>query len=378
MRYESDGASSFRRAETGLRVKSSRRSRRPSPFEGIPPQVFLIAQTPYSYLHHRSQRIADQLRDWGVPLVYVEESGGWRPYLTGRRRGLPRALGRSFRYHMNVLMGRSRPSDRLTKGAGKVDVVETPLSIPTTRFDSASLERLTASLFRQTLVHEVFPRRDSRLRSVALINSPLWGMVLQRGDFDRIVYDCIDDVSLYAGLASVSRFLGYEQRLVQVSDAVVATAASLEEHIRGLDPRIPITRIPNGVDVEWFQEVAAGGGRIAAEVDSLPAPVVGYVGTISGWLNLSLVADVARLLPGVTFVFIGPEDPWVNLEPLKQLPNVRFFGRIPYEEVPSVIAACRVCWIPFSPGRIVERTNPIKLFEYFALGKPVVSTPSPF
>ncbi len=373
---ESYGTSTFTRAGAGLPVKPTRRTRRPSPFEGIPPQIFLIAQTPYGYLHHRSQRIADQLRDWGIPLTYVEESGGWRPYLTRRRSGLPRALGRSLMYHAGALIKRPDHPPRPTIVRGKPDIVEMPLGLPTTRFDSASLERLTASVFRQTLLREVFPRRDPRLRTVALVNSPIWGMVLRKGDFDRVVYDCIDDVSLYAGLASVSRFLDYERKLIRISDAVVATAASLEQHVRELDSRIPITRIPNGVDVEWFQEAAAE-DRAVVRTGSLTAPVVGYVGTISGWLNISLAARVARLLPHVTFLFVGPEDPWVDLEPLKGLPNVRFFGRIPYDEVPSVIAACRVCWIPFSAGRIVERTNPIKLFEYFALGKPVVSTPMP-
>ncbi len=373
MSYDSDGTSALRCAGAGPGVKSLHRPRRPSPVEGIPPQVFLIAQTPYGYLHHRSQRIADELQDWGVPLTYVEESGGWRPYLTRRRKGLPRALGRSMKYHLSALANHHLPVSRVTGVRGRPDIVEMPLSLATNRFDSASLERLTASLYREALAHEVFPRRDPRLRSVALVNSPLWGMVLRRGDFDRIVYDCIDDVSLYAGLSSVSRFLEYEQKLIEVCDAAVATAASLEQHVRGLDVRIPITRIPNGVDVEWFQAAAAE-QPVAGDVDTLPAPVVGYVGTISGWLNIGLAAEVARLLPGLTFLFVGPEDPWIDLEPLKLLPNVRFIGRIPYDDVPAVISACRVCWIPFSSGRIVERTNPIKLFEYFALGKPVVST----
>ncbi len=259
---------------------------------------------------------------------------------------------------------------------GHPDIVEMPLSIPTTRFDSPSLEGLTGSLFRQTLAREVLPRRNMPLRTVALVNSPIWGMVLRKGDFDRVVYDCIDDVSLYAGMASSSRFLEYERKLIQLSDAVITTAASLEAHVRGIDPRIPVFRIPNGVDVDWFQSAAAE-ERSSVDGGMLPPPIVGYVGTISGWLNIALVAEVALLLPSVTFLFVGPEDPWVDLDPLKRLPNVRFLGRVPYDDVPALIAACRACWIPFSAGRIVERTNPIKLFEYFALGKPVVSTPMP-
>jgi glycosyltransferase involved in cell wall biosynthesis len=82
-------------------------------------------------------------------------------------------------------------------------------------------------------------------------------------------------------------------------------------------------------------------------------------------------------LPEVVFAFVGPVDPWVDFGALKRLPNVRFLGRKEYREVPAYVAACRVCWIPFAGGRIVQNTNPIKLYEYFALGKPVVSTPMP-
>jgi glycosyltransferase involved in cell wall biosynthesis len=343
---------------------------------GVPPQVFLISQSPYGYLHHRSQRIADQFRDWGFPVSYVEENGGWRPYLGGHRKGFGRALGRSVAYHLGTLIGFSPVRGTVPGSTGEMNVVEMPLGVPPTKFDSPLLERWTASLFRHVLERDVLPLRDPRLRTVALVNSPLWGAVLRRGDFDRVVYDCIDDVSLYAGLASPARFLEYERKLLGVSDAVVVTAAPLENHIRSVDQGIPLFRIPNGVAAEWFQESAAE-GRLPSEIGELTSPIVGYVGSISGWLNVSLAAEVAALLPSVTFLFVGPEDPWVDLGPLKRLPNVRFLGRRPYDEVPSIIAACRACWIPFSSGKIVEATNPIKLFEYFALGKPVVSTPIP-
>jgi glycosyltransferase involved in cell wall biosynthesis len=49
-------------------------------------------------------------------------------------------------------------------------------------------------------------------------------------------------------------------------------------------------------------------------------------------------------------------------------------GRKEYRMVPLYIDAFDVCWIPFASGSIAEHTNPMKLFEYFALGKPVVTT----
>jgi glycosyltransferase involved in cell wall biosynthesis len=257
-----------------------------------------------------------------------------------------------------------------------MDIVQMPQSVPISRFDSAGLERYTASLFRQTLVREVLPRCDNHFRSVALVNDPLWGLVLRKGDFDRVVYDCVADASHYAGLASLSRYLEYEQRLLGISDAVIAASAALRSHLHSRDARIRIALIPNGVDVGWFQETAAE-TRALPEIDRLSPPVIGYVGNISGWLNVGLVEAVARLLPAVNFLFVGPEDPWVNTDSVKRLPNVSFAGRMPYDETPCVIAACKACWMPLVGGAEADRDIPVKVFEYFALGKPVVATPLP-
>jgi glycosyltransferase involved in cell wall biosynthesis len=350
---------------------------------GVAPQVFLISQTPYNYLHHRFQQIANRLVDWQLPVVYVQESSGWRPYLSGVRKGFSRALLRSIGYHLLALFSlltgllRAKPAGPHPEPEpGRLIVIEMPLGIPTVHFNWSTLEMLSAAIYRQVLRRAVFPRMSVHRATVALVNSPIWGNVLLKGDFDRIIYDCIDDVALYAGKSSIERFRGYERKLLDLSHGVVVTAAPLEEQILELVPEKPVTRIPNGVDVEWFQASAAE-ATVPTDLPRTSRPLIGYIGSISTWLDLELSRAVAESMPDAEFLFIGPADPWLDLEALARLPNVRFLGRKPYEEVPSYVAACRVCWIPFSSGRIVEHTNPIKLFEYFALGKPVVSTPMP-
>jgi glycosyltransferase involved in cell wall biosynthesis len=72
---------------------------------------------------------------------------------------------------------------------------------------------------------------------------------------------------------------------------------------------------------------------------------------------------------------VGPLDFEFRNAHLRTIPNLRWIGRREYGEMPRYISAFDVCLIPFLAGKVSQTTNPVKVFEYFALGKPVVSTP---
>lgn len=343
-------------------------------------RLLLIASTPYGYLHHRFQKLADGFRALGVPVTYFEQTYGWRAYLWGGQEGLGREIRSSVRHHARVVFRREPPApvggELPTRSEDKpaFEVVQLPLVIPSNRLNSGFIERLNANVFRSVVGERM--RSGGGDETVALIDNPLWGAVLRRGDFTRVYYDCIDDVALYAGHASLERFLEYERRLVKCSDAVFVTAASLEERLRQIDKGKPVLRLPNGVDFDWFQQHASRRST-PEDIRTIPRPIVGYMGSIADWMDYDLVGAVAALLPGVSFVFVGPVDTPKRGERLSRSPNVYWLGRKEYQDVPATIGAFDVCWIPFLRGRIVEHTNPIKLYEYFALGKPTVTTLMP-
>ena len=343
-------------------------------------RVTLIASTPYSYLHHRSQKIADGLRAAGMAVTYLEQTYGWRAYLSGERSGAWRQVSRSAGYHVAsvlpspVTRGKSPGNKSSEDTSGdRIKIVSLPLVIPHVRFDSGRVERLNARVFRRVLEREVLTGDATGVEHVAIVDNPFWGIVLKPGDFDRIYYDCIDSAALYAGNASQDRFHEYESRLVGMCSGVFVTAKKLEEHVLRLRPAVPVVRIPNGVDVEWFQARAAT-DRIAPDMVGLRRPLVGYVGTVSNWVNFDLVKAVASECPGITFAFVGPVDYRSRPKGFETMENVRWLGSREYRFVPSVVQALDACMIPFNTGPIAQHTDPIKLYEYFALGKPVVST----
>jgi glycosyltransferase involved in cell wall biosynthesis len=339
-------------------------------------RLYLLASTPYGYLHHRFQRLADGFRSLALHCTYLEQTYGWRAYLWGGRGGLAGEVRAAIHHHLHALrpgeLRRHRGDDVSEGPAPEFEVLQLPLVIPTNRLNSAAVERLNARVFRSVLGETLRNRREEE--TIALVDNPLWGAALRAGDFTRIYYDCIDDVALYAGHASLDRFLEYERALVRSSTAVFVTAASLEDRLRSIDPGKPVFRLPNGVDYEWFQREASRRAK-PEDIRMIPRPIVGYVGSIADWMDYDLVQAVAARHPGVSFVFVGPMDHSRRAAQLERSPNVYWLGKKLYDEVPLYVAAFDVCWIPFLGGRIVEHTNPIKMYEYFALGKPVVTTP---
>jgi glycosyltransferase involved in cell wall biosynthesis len=179
------------------------------------------------------------------------------------------------------------------------------------------------------------------------------------------VYDCMD---LHAGFhagATAARIAAEEVRLLREVDVVFASSPQLVEHCRPHNPNVHLIR--NGVDLANFS------GEFPALPD--PPPVIGYMGYIGPWLDIDLLIAIARAYPQATLSLVGPVR--ADLKGLDTLPNVRLWGERPYTEMGMFVQSFDVCLIPFALNALTEAVNPVKLYEYLALGKPVVSTALP-
>jgi glycosyltransferase involved in cell wall biosynthesis len=158
---------------------------------------------------------------------------------------------------------------------------------------------------------------------------------------------------------------------VHAADLVLASSSALPE-------RLPASRraphiVPNGCDPSRF----SADGPVSDALRNLPFPLLGYAGAINTRaFDGDLIAAVASARPDWTFVLIGP----VTREgstPLAGLPNVHLLGAVGIDDVPPLLRACDVCLIPYRLGGLIDYVHPKKLYEYLALGKPVVATPLP-
>ncbi len=202
-------------------------------------------------------------------------------------------------------------------------------------------------------------------------------------DWRLLVYDCMDRWSDFPDALEDRRFLeavvSAEERLLYSADVVFCSAAGLFEAKRNV-ARGPVHLVRNGADVEHFEPK---GRQAPADVESLPRPIIGYVGALADWVDFELIRDAAVLKPEWSFVLVGPAFQGKTtgdaraLDAVRVLPNVHLLGARPYAEVPAYLEAFDVATIPFKLNGLTEDTNPIKVYEYLAAGVGVVSTPLP-
>ncbi len=195
----------------------------------------------------------------------------------------------------------------------------------------------------------------------------------------RVVYEYIDhiDCAISGSKAEVKRLLALQAAACSgEADYLVASSRVLYEEMNATDTDSPIAYIPNGVDVAHFCD---------PKHEETPLPerflefrgryrkLVGYFGAIAPWMWFDMMTQLAEQLQDVGFVYIGPDYGGCGGR-LPRGKNVLYLGAVDYEVLPAYALQFDVCFIPFSPGAIAKTTSPLKLFEYFAIGKPVVVT----
>lgn len=112
---------------------------------------------------------------------------------------------------------------------------------------------------------------------------------------------------------------------------------------------------------------------------------IGFIGVLSNRLDYQLLFSVIKNNPKYNFIFVGPTGTDINVSPkpveklnrqLFSFKNVHYLGPAPKDQIESVIKFFDIAIIPYDTNDDFNRLcYPMKLFEYFAAGKPVVSTP---
>ena len=202
--------------------------------------------------------------------------------------------------------------------------------------------------------------------AAVIVQLPFW-WPLARQARERfrwpVAYDCMD---LHAGFANVPRAeVVHEAALLAAADVVTVSSAMLER--RALEHRDDVVMVRNGCDYEHFASTPARKNE---------RPVIGFYGAISDWFDDALVADLAKRRPDWDFVLVG--STWGGrVARMKRLANVSLPGEQTYASLPEWLGGFDVAIIPFRRMPLTEATNPVKVYEMLASGKPVISVPLP-
>jgi glycosyltransferase involved in cell wall biosynthesis len=186
------------------------------------------------------------------------------------------------------------------------------------------------------------------------------------------VYYCIDD---YGSLSDVNEAIvrRMDDETTRRADLVFIASGTLLEAKLRINPNTIVS--PHGVDVDHFGRAQDDRLPIPSDTADFPGPVVGFFGLIERRIDLELVDYLAQARPHWTFLLIGrvalPE------QDIPQRPNVRFIGKRPYESLPAYGKQFDAAIIPYRQTKFNYHANPLKLREYLAMGKPVVTVSTP-
>ncbi|MGY3716342.1 glycosyltransferase [Sutcliffiella cohnii] len=181
---------------------------------------------------------------------------------------------------------------------------------------------------------------------------------LKRYNPDWIIYDCVDEFP---------DWLKYEPKMIEMADAVVCTAEKLEKRLRNSYPNKRIELIRNAYDQEMLLHTLPSQNQNKKKI--------GYIGAWASWIDDVLINKLALSIKNAEIEIIGTE--FGKKFNLHHLHNVHFLGQKPHSELPQFMQYFTVCIIPFRINPTTIATNPVKMYEYLATGKPVISTNLP-
>lgn len=187
------------------------------------------------------------------------------------------------------------------------------------------------------------------------------------------IYHCIENFS--GNQIGIKRQViqAEERHLLGSVDLVFTHSEGLLHRYEGLTRR-KIKLVPSAADVSYIQSIST----VDPAVYRIPYPRLGVMGTLDARLDVELLRNVVASQPGWHLVLIGQWRPErINLCRLLEYPNVHYLGHQPFEKLPSLLNGLDILLIPYILNEMTRFISPIKLYEYLAVGKPIISTNMP-
>lgn len=299
--------------------------------------------------HHIARRLAMRF-----PLLYVECPGLRAPQANSRDA-------------LKIL----RKFAAMLRGPKRIGAQMWHMSVPQIPFRRWPAARWLNRAFAQWKLRSAVERL-SLVSPISWFTVPHVGFLAGRLQERMVVYYCIDN---YAALPDVdaTEVTQMDDTLCRRADLVFASSRALVALKQNRNPRVVYS--PHGVDAELFGMAADSAHPVAASARNLSHPLVGFFGVLDDRIDFGLIRFLAVSRPLWSFLLVGRITSSATL--LKGLPNVHMPGAVRYETLPDWARAFDVCIMPYRQDAFAANANPLKLREYLATGRPVVSVPMP-
>lgn len=215
----------------------------------------------------------------------------------------------------------------------------------------------------------MFFRSFSGLRKFMLIEYPHPGMygpmAIANAEGWISIYDVVDDWAAFHQVGQAHWYDPlFEEYLLEQADVLTAVHPYLIEMIEGKIQRSPVL-VPNGLapqvsDIDKYRRLEKG------------TITLGYFGYLSeAWFDWSMVLRIAEGNPSWLIYLVG----YGFSSAYDQLPsNIVFLGKKPRHQLASYAQNWDVAIIPFKKEAVARGADPIKTYEYLAMGLPVVAS----
>lgn len=205
--------------------------------------------------------------------------------------------------------------------------------------------------------------------SIAWFYTPMALPLLQELQTDRVVYDCMDELSAFRN--PPPHLERREEALLEIADVVFSGGPSLYHAKKHRNPNVHC--FPSSVDASHFRQALDRNIAHPASL-RLPGPRLGFYGVIDERFDCALVEQLADAHPEWQIMLVGPVVK-IDLDTLPQRSNIHYTGQQPYSVLPQFLASWDVCLMPFAMNESTRFISPTKSLEYMAAELPIVSTP---
>ena len=186
------------------------------------------------------------------------------------------------------------------------------------------------------------------------------------------IYQCIDDFAIEP--YSAKHGLRLEDSAIAEADVVVATSSNLVKIKKHMNSNIHL--LPNAVDLTIFERAVTEKLPIPSEIADVKTKIIGFTGNMDNVrFDFKLVKKLAEAHKDKTVVLVGPIncDDFYTLG-IDKISNVITTGSKNIHDLPNYLQYFDVTIIPFALNKQTESIYPLKINEYLAAGKAIVST----
>lgn len=259
----------------------------------------------------------------------------------------------------------------------KILVVEEPIGKRADADNKPEIREISASLhiMRPKIEHlqELgnYLKKHLKLNQyrIAWFYSAAFSSVLDEINFETVVYDCMDELSLFKGASP--ELIKQEEYLLSAADVVFTGGKSLYESKKVKHHHVYC--FPSSIDAAHFSKALEENLPKPEDLEIIENPIIGYFGVIDERIDLALIEKTAQQLPSYAFVMIGPICK-IGEEDLPQAENIYYLGMKSYEELPYYLRYFDFAMMPFALNDATKFISPTKTLEYMAAMKPIVST----